>query len=234
MIVLLPKTDCRRCTAQYCVRRRTDLRTHVWYKKTSCDWTSHMLSRRSLLLAILVSGAGAAGYVAAQSAQPSEATLRAFEIVRAVLQHPRCQNCHIPGDAPLQGDEGRTHDQYVIRGADGHGATAMNCSTCHSENNLPVNYGDRAPPGAPNWGLPKPETKMVFINLSPRDLCMAIKDRRSTGGKDLAAMLAHIRDDKLVGWGWAPGGKRTIPAATRPDTVSAFKTWMDGGAGCPT
>ena len=28
------------------------------------------------------------------------------------------------------------------------------------------------------------------------------------GGKDLAAMLTHVRDDKLVAWGWAPGLRR--------------------------
>lgn len=53
-------------------------------------------------------------------------------------------------------------------------------------------------------------------------------------GKDLPAMLAHIRDDKLVAWGWAPGGERTIPPATRAETVSAFKAWMDAGAPCPS
>jgi hypothetical protein len=109
----------------------------------------------------------------------------------------------------------------------------MECASCHQEQNLPISYGDLAPPGAPNWQLPPPKTKMVFIGLSPRDLCAAIKDRRATGGKDLAAMLAHIRDNKLVAWGWAPGGQRSLPPATRAETVVAFKTWMDAGAPCP-
>ncbi len=59
------------------------------------------------------------------------------------------------------------------------------------------------------------------------------EDRRATRGRDLPAMLAHIRDDKLVAWGWAPGAQRTLPPATRAETVSAFKTWMDAGAPCP-
>jgi hypothetical protein len=46
-------------------------------------------------------------------------------------------------------------------------------------------------------------------------------------------MLAHIRDDKLVAWGWAPGGHRALPRTTRAETVSAFETWMDAGATCP-
>jgi hypothetical protein len=74
---------------------------------------------------------------------------------------------------------------------------------------------------------------MVFIGLSPRNLCQAIRDRRATGGKDLAAMLTHIRDDKLVAWGWNPGGQRTVPPATKEQTVAAFKTWMEAGAPCP-
>jgi mono/diheme cytochrome c family protein len=190
------------------------------------------ISIRAILAAMLALEVGFNNDVVAQPSPPSDGALRAFEVVRTVLQHPRCQNCHIPGDAPLQGDEGYPHDQNVVRGSDGHGASAMECAACHQENNLPMSYGDRAPPGAPNWRLPPPGTKMVFIGVSPRDLCVAIKDRRATGGRDLAAMLAHIRDDKLVAWGWAPG-KRSLPPATRAETVAAFKAWTDAGAPCP-
>lgn len=187
----------------------------------------------AILATLVALGTGPNFNAAAQSPQSSDGALRAFEVVRAVLQHPRCRNCHIPGDAPLQGDEGRRHDQFVVRGVDGHGATAMECPVCHQESNLPATYGDLVPPGAPNWRLPPAGMKMVFVGLSPRDLCMAIKDRRLTGGRDLASMLAHIRDDKLVAWGWAPGGHRALPRTIRAETVSAFKTWMDAGATCP-
>src|SRR6266498_3847082 len=77
--------------------------------------------------------------------------LAAFETVRAVLQHPRCQNCHIPGDAPLQFDAGLVHGQNVLRGPDGTGASGLACSTCHSTVNPPSSYGAHMPPGAPNW-----------------------------------------------------------------------------------
>ena len=167
------------------------------------------------------------------SAPPQEAALRAFEIVRVVFQHPRCQNCHIPGNAPLQYDEGTPHAQNVLSGRDGHGAIAMECVSCHGSDNPPASYGERAPPGAPNWHLPPPAMKMVFIGLSSRALCEIIKNKRETGGKDLPAMLAHVRDDKLVGWGWNPGGIRTVPPVSRQDTVAAFKAWMDAGAPCP-
>ena len=60
---------------------------------------------------------------AAPSADPA-AGLATFETVRRVFQHPRCQNCHIPGDAPLQ---------Y------GRGAAGLPCSTCHATRNPPAN-----------------------------------------------------------------------------------------------
>jgi mono/diheme cytochrome c family protein len=169
----------------------------------------------------------------AQTSPQADAGLQAFEVVRSVFQHPRCQNCHIPGDAPLQGNAGHPHDMNVMRGPDGHGAVAMECAVCHTDRNLPASYGDHVPPGAPNWRLPPPQTKMIFIGLSPHELCESIKDRSLTGGRDLKAMLAHVRDDKLVAWGWAPGGQRTLPPVTRAETVAAFKTWIDLGALCP-
>ncbi len=191
------------------------------------------ITQRAALAAVLALGALFDADAIAQSSRPPDSALRAFEVVRSVLQHPRCRNCHIPGDTPLQGDESVEHNQFVVRGPTGHGAVASECPSCHLDQNLPVSYGPNAPPGSPDWHLPPPATKMVFIGLSPRDLCLSIKDRRSTGGKDLAAMLAHIRDNRQVAWGWAPGGERTLPPATRAQTVAAFKTWMDAGAPCP-
>ena len=94
-------------------------------------------------------------------------------------------------------------------------------------------HGAHAPPGAPNWQLPPPEAKMVFIGLSPRALCEAIKDKRVTRGRDLNAMLIHVRDDKLVGWGWNPGGERSVPPVSRPALVTAFEQWIRAGAPCP-
>ncbi len=158
---------------------------------------------------------------------------KAFEVVRSVLQHPRCQNCHIPGDAPRQHDASLRHDMNVQRGPTGHGAAAMECTTCHGAENLPASYGLHVPPGAPAWHLPPPEMKMVFIDLSPAELCAVIKNPRSTGGKDLRGMLVHIRDDKLVAWGWNPGlGRNPVPVP-RDQFVAAFKEWMDLGAPCP-
>jgi hypothetical protein len=187
------------------------------------------MTHRRLLLAAILSSAVAGAMAQGDAGRAAQA----FEVVRSVLQHPRCQNCHIPGDAPLQHDAGARHSMNVQRGASGNGATAMECATCHGTQNLPESYGPHVPPGAPGWHLPPPATKMVFIDLSPAQLCAVIKDRRETAGKDLQAMMAHIRDDKLVGWGWAPGlGRNPVPVP-RERVVAAFQEWMSLGAPCP-
>jgi hypothetical protein len=169
----------------------------------------------------------------AHSAVAVDDGLRAFEVVRSVLQHPRCRNCHVPGDAPLEGDNSVPHNQGVLRGPAGHGAAASECTVCHLSENLPVSYGPNAPPGSPDWHLPPPNMKMVFHGLTPRNLCLSIKDKRNTKGRDLNAMMQHIRDSRQVAWGWEPGGLRAPPPVSRADTVAAFKTWMDAGAPCP-
>lgn len=158
----------------------------------------------------------------------------AFATVQEVFQHPRCQNCHIPGDAPLQGDQGVAHAQAVSRGPDGHGAAGLPCSTCHGEASLPASYGSNTPPGAPNWHLPPPEHKMVFIDLSAAELCAGIKDREENGGMDLDALVEHVRADPLVLWGWAPGDGRAPVSVPHAEFVAAFERWADAGAPCPT
>ncbi len=177
-------------------------------------------------------GASIAIFSAAGQAQDEAQTLRAFETVREVLQHPRCQNCHIPGDAPLQYDQGLPHAMNVQRGHDGHGAAGMNCSSCHQDRNLPAEYGPRAPPGAPNWHLPPENMKMVFINLSPAELCRVLKDPARNGGKTAGQLLEHVAEDKLVLWGWDPGGQRTPVPVPHAQFVGAFKSWVAGGMAC--
>ncbi len=157
----------------------------------------------------------------------------AFESIRAVLQHPRCQNCHIPGDAPLQFDEGRPHGQNVRRGPNGNGSVGLSCHTCHFDANPPPGYGLHIPPGAPNWHLPPPETKMVFIGLSNGDLCRTVKNPKTNGGKDLSALLEHVSHDKLVLWGWDPGLGRKPVSVSHAEFVAKFQKWIDAGAPCP-
>lgn len=188
--------------------------------------------RHWTIAAVLMLASSLAG--SAAPAADKKAGLAAFETVRKVLQHPRCLNCHIPGDAPLQFDDGRPHGQNVVRGARGDGPPGLPCATCHGEKNLPDSYGPNVPPGAHGWALPPPETRMVFIGLPPARLCAVIKDPKQTNNRDLPQMLAHVSEDRLVLWGWEPGLGRAPVSVPHSDFVSAFRTWMDAGAPCPT
>jgi len=46
------------------------------------------------------------------------------------------------------------------------------------------------------------------------EICRLIKDPAQNGNLDPAALLKHVSENKLVGWAWAPGGKR-MPAPAR-------------------
>ena len=193
------------------------------------------LLRRAVVPAAVIASVGAALLPATSpgAAPVSQAEgIAAFETVRAVLQHPRCQNCHIPGDAPLQFDAGVPHGMGVVRGPDGRGAAGLPCATCHATANPPPSYGPRTPPGAPNWHLPPPEHKMVFIGLSAGDLCRTVKDPKKNGGKEMAALIEHVSHDKLVLWGWDPGVGRKPVSVPHDKFVAAFKTWAAAGAPC--
>lgn len=159
--------------------------------------------------------------------------LQAFATVEKVFQHPRCSNCHIPGDQPLQFDDQTPHTMGVVRGPKGEGAVGLPCASCHGEANLPASYGPNAPPGAPHWALPPPDQKMAWIGVPAAQLCAMVKDRKHNGDRDLDAMFEHVAQDKLVLWGWAPGGNRAPVPVPHDQFVAAFRTWMDAGAPCP-
>ncbi|MGK3988037.1 hypothetical protein WME99_33650 [Sorangium sp. So ce136] len=193
--------------------------------------------RSSLVLALLLAACGGQAPGASQAPSPSpasrEAGLAAFETVRGVLQHPRCQNCHPAGDVPLQGDEGRLHNQLVLRGPTGHGMAGAGCTTCHGPTNPPNSFGMHVPPGvAKGWHMPPPEMKMVFVGVAPRALCEQIKDPARNGGKDMAALRVHL-EDPLVTWGWNPGAGRTPVPTPYPEFIAAWETWARAGAPCP-
>ena len=159
--------------------------------------------------------------------------LVAFETVRGVLQHARCQNCHPRGDTPLQGDDGRPHLQNVQRGPDGHGLVGERCTTCHGPMNPPDSYGPHTPPGVTTgWRMPKPDQRLVFVGVAPGALCEQVKDPARNGGKDMAALRAHL-DDPLVTWAWSPGFGRTPPPVSRQAFLDAWTTWANAGAPCP-
>ena len=174
----------------------------------------------------------AEGAGAPQAAAPKDAA--PFQTVKAVLQSPRCVNCHPAGDAPLQGDDSHVHLQNIQRGVDGRGVAGLGCAACHGDANLPASYGPHAPPGVPTeWRLPPADTRMVFQGLGARELCEQLKDPRRNGGKDMAQLVEHVSTDPLVLWGWSPGSGRKPVPISHAEFVSAFKGWASAGAPCP-
>jgi len=194
-----------------------------------------MMKRLFLMVAIFALGAcGNGSNRAPASGGERDNALVAFETVRSVLQHPRCQNCHPAGDAPLQGDDSHEHLQNVQRGPEGRGAVGAECTTCHGPANPPSAYGMHIPPGnTKGWRMPAPEMKLVFVGVAPHDLCEQIKDPARNGGKDMAALREHL-DDPLVTWGWSPGFGRAPVSVPREQFLGAWETWARAGAPCPS
>lgn len=159
-----------------------------------------------------------------------EAGQEAFLDVAEVLQSPRCMNCHPAGNRPLQTDESRPHSFNISRESTDSG---LDCATCHREQNSEAWGVAGGPPGAPHWGLPPRDMPMVFEGRSPKELCEQLKDPEMSGHDDLDGFIEHLTHDKLVHWGWEPGGDRSTPPLAYEVFLSQAKTWVAMGAPCP-
>ncbi|MGQ0505422.1 MAG: Isoquinoline 1-oxidoreductase subunit [Myxococcaceae bacterium] len=157
----------------------------------------------------------------------SERSRALFTEMNRVLSHPRCANCHPSGDSPLQGMEGRIHDPPVFRGPDDHGVVAMECTTCHQEQNVSLSRV----PGAPKWHVAPLE--MAWIGKRADQVCAQLKDLKRNGGKSLAEIKEHIAHDALVAWGWAPGANREPAPGTQELMGKLTEAWIATGAHCP-
>jgi mono/diheme cytochrome c family protein len=190
-----------------------------------------ILTSALCILSLLAVSPAATIRAAPRSPKPdANASREAFLQVYKVFTSPRCQNCHPPGDAPLQGDDSHVHLQNVKWGKDGQGVYGMRCNACHQTSNLP---GEYMPPGSPKWSLPSPDHKMVFVGRSPAQLCRQFNDLQETGDRSLQQLLEHVSSDDLVGWAWDPGTGRTPPPLSRAETVAKMKIWVEGGGACP-
>lgn len=150
-----------------------------------------------------------------------------FAPVAAVLRHPRCMNCHPRDDRPRQGDDRHQHLQNIVRGDDNMGFVNGRCNACHRDENNDFS----SVPGAPSWHLAP--LSMGWQGLNDADLCVALKDETKNGGKSVAALVTHMKDDKLVLWGWKPGGTRAPVSTPHPQFMTELKAWAAAGAPCP-
>ena len=174
-------------------------------------------------------GHAQAEHATATSAMDDAAAAAAFESIVPVLHNPRCMNCHSFGNFPRQGNDSHRHIMQVRRGPDGHGATAVKCSTCHQDHNL---AGLHMPPGAPDWALPSPAMPMIWEGLSERQLCELLKDPKQNGHRSVQQIVEHMHTP-LVLWGWHPGEGRTPVPMPESEFLAAVSEWAAKGAACP-
>lgn len=185
------------------------------------------MRRTLLVLALVAASIARADPPAALAMEPAQA---AFADIAAVLQSPRCVNCHPSGDAPLQGDHQRVHAMGITRDIEGVG---MSCQACHRERSVGPRDAPGMPPAAPHWSLPLKEMPLVFQGRTPAALCAQLKDPAHNGGRSLAQLLSHVTKDALVLYGFDPGGQRTVPPLTHERFVARVQEWIDAGAHCP-
>ena len=162
-----------------------------------------------------------------------ETGLAAWEKIFEVVSHPRCANCHVEDGVPMWSGasygETRGHGMFV--GGDPNllfGHPGMFCTTCHMAENSDKPHG---PPGAPVWHLPPPE--MTWWDRTTAQICAQLKDPLRNGGRDLAQIEEHIRDDALVAWGWTPGPGREPAPYSASETADFVAQWAASGAPCP-
>jgi hypothetical protein len=158
----------------------------------------------------------------------NERAVALFEEAGKVIQSPRCMNCHPATDRPSQTDRMVPHQPLVVRGDSGMGAPGgLVCTTCHHE----TNFDPAGVPGHPLWQLAPVE--MAWQGKTLGQICAQIKDKERNGGKDMAALIKHMSEDSLVGWGWHPGAGRTPAPGTQKQFGDLIKAWAEAGAACP-
>jgi hypothetical protein len=153
-----------------------------------------------------------------------------FKELGKVIQHPRCVNCHVE-DVLLQGDEQKPHMPPVQRGVADVGVPGMMCSTCHGAENVDVKEGWSMPGHAPWKAAP---IKQKWLGKTLSEICAQLKDTDRNGGKSLDAVVKHIAEDGLVGWGFHPGKGRQKAPGTQEEAGALAKAWVKSGAHCPS
>src|SRR5258708_38636545 len=107
---------------------------------------SHRIGLRGAVAVVIVGGACSVLMLAIGGCQHSTAQskvttasraegLAAWDQVYSVLTHPRCINCHTATNFPEQGGDRHPHFANGVRGPEGKGVAALQCSTGHQESN---------------------------------------------------------------------------------------------------
>lgn len=156
----------------------------------------------------------------------------AFDKMMQVVTHKRCMNCHPSGDQPRQSEDSHLHRFGVQRGPEGFGVAALNCGTCHQEENN--NFA--GVPGAPHWHLAP--RSMGWEGLNRVEIARAMLDRSKNGNRSVSEIEQHLTVDPLVLWVFEPGVNhagtpREKPPVSKEEYIAAVKTWVQSGAAIP-
>jgi hypothetical protein len=150
-----------------------------------------------------------------------------FDPIAAVLEHPRCMNCHRGAESLHPADVGKPSESRVARAPQPTSMAAVPCGACHRDRNSADGV-----PGAPRWRLAPSSAN--WKHLGAAELCAAIKDPARNGKRfTIAAVIEHMKSAPLVLWAWRPGGGRTAPELSHGEFVRALEAWAAAGAPCP-
>lgn len=164
---------------------------------------------------------------AAGAAQAAAQDGALFDPIASVVMSPRCINCH-QAEAPRQTDKGVLHAQQVVRGRDGHGSAALQCSACHQA----ANTAQGQVPGAPNWHLAP--LSMRWQGLDKKGVCQQMRDPARNGNRRSGEqVIEHMSSDPLVLWAWKPGAKRSTPPLSHAEFIQVLQQWARAGMPCP-
>ena len=153
---------------------------------------------------------------------------RLFYPIAAVLEHPRCMNCHQGTESLHRQDMGTPSASRVARAPEPAAMAAAPCRACHRDDNS----ADGAVPGAPRWRLAPPTTNWRGFDAAEK--CAAIKDPARNGKRfTIAEVVEHMKSAPLVLWAWRPGAGRAKPGLSHDEFVRALEAWAEAGAPCP-
>ncbi len=152
---------------------------------------------------------------------------QACDVIRDVVDSPRCRNCHASITEVTQTDDMTPHDLN-------EGTT---CSWCHNDAAAIAPWPGE---GEPIWHQPS-DPGMQWTDKTPDQIIAAIANPATNGNRSLQAIAAHVVQDHLVVWTFDPvsatGNLNGRTPAPHADTYAqAFSVWAahyEDGETCP-
>lgn len=144
--------------------------------------------------------------------------VQACDIIRDLVDHPRCRNCHNDLEAVTRYDTMQPH------GLDG----SLACAVCHKPDSVDAPWpGD----GEPVWHQPD-DVGMHWTGLTPDQIIANIANPATNGSRSLAQIATHVVTDHLILWTFNPvsgtGNLNDRTPAPHPDVYGqAFNVWAD-------